>query len=583
MKRNITINLYGTLYAIDEDAYELLDKYLKNMRGYFGRREGGDEIADDIERRVAELFAELSTDGVQAITEAHVRGIISRIGNPEDMDTADGTGGNVGGGMPGDGDGGGNGTGTRRTESVGAEALHRAGDWMKGRSLYRDADNQMVGGVIAGVCKYFGATDPLPWRILFVLLCCVTFTVPALLYLLLWAFVPQARTVEEKLRMRGAPVSPDTLNEELMGAAGRGGGAGAAVGVARSFAGTLLSLAVLVFKLFMLVLCVLPTIALVVYTVFLACVTFGTADITTFMGEDGGAALTAARASAATMWMLWGVALTGFVALGIALFSILRWIVKSASDKCLSVSTKMALAALFVVSLISCLTLGTLAAAQVNRDCRHLNTYNGVYIQYSQKKRLDGDNWAIAEARNCNEDGRFLCHADIHAGGQEVYDVEGVRADKDDYHMPAFLKACRTNDFPAGYYHMEALVNAPGAASLTFFAETSDSRSIASFASAREVAKGLLVQSDSLTAARKGFYPLSVGWADNVGLCSDWQSVCAYGLCEADDRLACLRTGSFRLSGGKTRYGFSASLPAGVSRIEVVSLWLVPDSVAAVR
>ena len=32
MKRNITINLFGQLYAIDEDAYELLKKYLDNIR-----------------------------------------------------------------------------------------------------------------------------------------------------------------------------------------------------------------------------------------------------------------------------------------------------------------------------------------------------------------------------------------------------------------------------------------------------------------------------------------------------------------------------------------------------------------------
>ena len=54
MKKNININLFGTLYAIDEDACELLEDYLNNMKSYFAKREGGDEIADDIEHRVAE-------------------------------------------------------------------------------------------------------------------------------------------------------------------------------------------------------------------------------------------------------------------------------------------------------------------------------------------------------------------------------------------------------------------------------------------------------------------------------------------------------------------------------------------------
>ena len=45
MKKNITINLFGQLYNIDEDAYELLEKYQKNIRSYFSRREGGEEVA----------------------------------------------------------------------------------------------------------------------------------------------------------------------------------------------------------------------------------------------------------------------------------------------------------------------------------------------------------------------------------------------------------------------------------------------------------------------------------------------------------------------------------------------------------
>ena len=86
MKKNITINLFGQLYAIDEDAYELLKRYEENMRSYFLRREGGEEIADDIEHRVAELLSELKSKGVEAVSVEHVEEIIRRIGNPEEMD-----------------------------------------------------------------------------------------------------------------------------------------------------------------------------------------------------------------------------------------------------------------------------------------------------------------------------------------------------------------------------------------------------------------------------------------------------------------------------------------------------------------
>ena len=47
MKKNITINLCGRLYQIDEDAYELLSQYIDALRNYFKKQEGGEEIADD--------------------------------------------------------------------------------------------------------------------------------------------------------------------------------------------------------------------------------------------------------------------------------------------------------------------------------------------------------------------------------------------------------------------------------------------------------------------------------------------------------------------------------------------------------
>ena len=66
MKKNIQINIFGTIYAIDEDAYQLLNNYLEGMKQYFCRQEGGDEIADDIEHRVAELLWQYKEQGTAA-------------------------------------------------------------------------------------------------------------------------------------------------------------------------------------------------------------------------------------------------------------------------------------------------------------------------------------------------------------------------------------------------------------------------------------------------------------------------------------------------------------------------------------
>ena len=49
MKKNITINIFGQLYAFDEDAYELLKNYEDSLRSAFSSQPGGYEIADDID------------------------------------------------------------------------------------------------------------------------------------------------------------------------------------------------------------------------------------------------------------------------------------------------------------------------------------------------------------------------------------------------------------------------------------------------------------------------------------------------------------------------------------------------------
>ena len=58
MKKTLTVNLGGTVFHIDEDAYQLLDKYLANLRIHFRKEEGSEEIMNDFEMRISELFNE---------------------------------------------------------------------------------------------------------------------------------------------------------------------------------------------------------------------------------------------------------------------------------------------------------------------------------------------------------------------------------------------------------------------------------------------------------------------------------------------------------------------------------------------
>ena len=134
MKKTLTVNLGGTVYHIDEDAYKLLDTYLSNLRIHFCREEGAEEIVHDMELRISELFTDRLRDGKQVITIEDVEEIIAQMGKPEDLgDEADGGG---------------------ETSKDGSTYSQTA----KGpRRLFRDSDNKVLGGVASGLAAYFGS------------------------------------------------------------------------------------------------------------------------------------------------------------------------------------------------------------------------------------------------------------------------------------------------------------------------------------------------------------------------------------------------------------------------------------------
>ena len=83
MKKTLTVNLGGTVYNIDEDAYTLLDSYLNNLRYHFRKNPEGEEIVRDMENRIAELFDECVSGGSRVVTVENVEAIIARMGKPE--------------------------------------------------------------------------------------------------------------------------------------------------------------------------------------------------------------------------------------------------------------------------------------------------------------------------------------------------------------------------------------------------------------------------------------------------------------------------------------------------------------------
>ena len=225
MKKNITINLCGQLFAIDEDAYELLSTYEQSLRNYFRQREGGEEIADDIEARIAELLDEQKQNGTEAITIDHVREIIHRIGRPDEMEETEGSSESS------------QGEGVQSPDGQTAKNS-TSGEVGKGRRLYRNPADKKLMGVLSGFAAYFGG-DVLWWRLGFAACVLLSFVGSSynflwflphqhlyfnvyfwgialiVLYILLAFLMPVAETPEERLRMKGKEVNPQNLAEEI--------------------------------------------------------------------------------------------------------------------------------------------------------------------------------------------------------------------------------------------------------------------------------------------------------------------------------------------------------------------------------
>ena len=68
MKKTFTINISGIVFNIDEDAYEKLGSYLRKIKKHFQGSEGGEEIINDIESRIAEILQDKMSDKKQVVT-----------------------------------------------------------------------------------------------------------------------------------------------------------------------------------------------------------------------------------------------------------------------------------------------------------------------------------------------------------------------------------------------------------------------------------------------------------------------------------------------------------------------------------
>lgn len=189
-------SLSGIGFTLEKEAYNRLSDYLKSLKEAYKNSADCDEILADIEARIAELILSAQSDAQCIVCLPLIENIIAQLGSPEDIsgeETAPKTENN-----------------TRIP-----------------RRLYRDVENSKLGGVCAGLAKYFGVeavwirlamASPLillvigapflHWLSILGGNLCSIFVVT---YLILWFAIPSAKSARQKLEMEGEAISAKSI------------------------------------------------------------------------------------------------------------------------------------------------------------------------------------------------------------------------------------------------------------------------------------------------------------------------------------------------------------------------------------
>lgn len=189
MNKTININLGGTFFHIDEDAYNKLNKYLEAIKRSITDPQGKEEIIKDIEVRIAELFTERMKSDKQVITVRELDEVIAIMGQPEDYAVDNEIFEDE-----------------QTNQSYQAPRSHK--------KLFRDIDNSYLGGVSSGLGHYLGI-DAIWIRLFWVLLTIFSSGIFILFYILFWILVPAAVTVADKLTMTGEPVNISNIEKKV--------------------------------------------------------------------------------------------------------------------------------------------------------------------------------------------------------------------------------------------------------------------------------------------------------------------------------------------------------------------------------
>ena len=169
MKKTLSINIGSKVFNIDNDAYELLKKYLDSIKSYFEKIETEEDILLDIETRISEKFSSIKNFS-ESLNLIDVKNIINEMGSVDDFKEIYEEY-------------------SKKEESEFNESTHK--DYKnENRKIFRNLDDKVIAGVASGIANYFNI-DPVISRLLFLASILTGFGL--IVYIICWIGIPGKR------------------------------------------------------------------------------------------------------------------------------------------------------------------------------------------------------------------------------------------------------------------------------------------------------------------------------------------------------------------------------------------------------
>ena len=263
MKKTLTIQLGRSIYPIDEDAYALLEQYLKDYQAHFNLGEA-DEKMRQLEVRIAEFFSAKRDEGVLVVSFQEMEEVIQKLHesvvdeeakesqSTDDYEEIDAEECTAQPSADEPSDEAKSGTADQEARATEKET-HSAGDNSQTadgdarfaedaespytapatKKLYRNPRDKMVGGVLSGFAAYMG-WEVTAVRLVMVLLAFMYLHFFTIVYVIAWLLIPMApdhvhlggerraagcEGVEEDISMKSASANPTFLQSFCHGLA----------------------------------------------------------------------------------------------------------------------------------------------------------------------------------------------------------------------------------------------------------------------------------------------------------------------------------------------------------------------------